>query len=216
MRRAGFPRQRRTWYRKPRIVRNSESLGRTGRYDTTMTLHSFDDRHVELRGSHHYIAPGAQVAGSVILENEVSLWFNVVIRADNEIVRIGEQTNVQDGAVLHCDPGFPLTLGRRVTVGHKAMLHGCTVGDGALIGINSVILNGARIGAGSLIGANALVPEGKEIPPGVLAVGSPAKVVRALTPEQIAEILKISESYVARSRLFKRHLKEQPSPPSAR
>lgn len=181
-----------------------------------MPIFSLDDRRVEFRGEHHYIAYDATLAGSIILENEANIWFGVVIRADNEQVRIGEATNIQDGSVLHCDPGFPLTIGRRVTVGHKAMLHGCTVGDGALVGINSVILNGAKIGAGSLIGANALVPEGKEIPPGVLAVGSPAKVVRDLTPEQIAAILKISEGYVARSRLFKQHLKEQPLPPSAR
>lgn len=174
-----------------------------------MPIFSLAERRVELRGAHHYVAPGAMVAGSVILENNVNIWFNVVIRADNDRVHIGEDTNIQDGSVLHCDPGFPLTVGRRVTVGHKVMLHGCTVGDGALIGINSVILNGAKIGAGSLVGANSLVPEGKEIPPGVLAVGSPAKVVRELTPEQIAGILRIADSYVARSRLFKEQLKEQ-------
>jgi len=174
-----------------------------------MPIFSLNERRVELRGSHHYVAPGAIVAGSIILENNVNIWFNVVIRADNDQVHIGEDTNIQDGSVLHCDPGFPLTIGKRVTVGHKVMLHGCTVGDGALVGINSVILNGAKIGAGSLIGANSLVSEGKEIPPGVLAVGSPAKVVRDLKPEQIAGILKIAENYVARSRLFKENLKEQ-------
>ncbi len=169
-----------------------------------------NERRVELRGTHHYVAPGAIVAGSIVLENNVNIWFNVVIRADNDLVHIGEDTNIQDGSVLHCDPGFPLTIGKRVTVGHKVMLHGCSVGDGALIGINSVILNGAKIGAGSLIGANSLVSEGKEIPPGVLAVGSPAKVVRELKPEQIAGILRIADSYVARSRLFKENLKEEP------
>ena len=174
-----------------------------------MPIFSLGERRVELRGSHHYLAPGAMVAGSVILENNVNIWFNVVIRADNDQVHIGEDTNIQDGSVLHCDPGFPLTVGKRVTIGHKVMLHGCTVGDGALVGINSVILNGARIGAGSLVGANSLVPEGKEIPPGVLAVGSPAKVVRDLTPEQIAGILRIADGYVARSRQFKEQLKEQ-------
>ena len=174
-----------------------------------MPIFSLGERRVELRGSHHYVAPGAMVAGSVILENNVNIWFNVVIRADNDQVHIGEDTNIQDGSVLHCDPGFPLTVGKRVTVGHKVMLHGCTVGDGALVGINSVILNGAKIGAGSLVGANSLVSEGKEIPPGVLAVGSPAKVVRDLTPEQIAGILRIADGYVARSRLFKEQMKEQ-------
>lgn len=181
-----------------------------------MPIFSLNERRVEFRGAHHYIAHDATLAGSIILENEVNIWFGVVIRADNDQVHVGEATNIQDGAVLHVDPGFPMTLGRRVTIGHKAMLHGCTVGDGSLIGINSVILNGAKIGAGSLIGANALVPEGKEIPPGVLAVGSPAKVVRELTPEQVEGLLKISEGYVARSRLFKQHLKEQPLPATAK
>ena len=181
-----------------------------------MPIFSLGARRVEFRGAHHYIAYDATLAGSIILENEVNIWFGVVIRADNDQVHIGDATNIQDGSVLHCDPGFPLTLGRNVTVGHKAMLHGCSVGDGTLIGINSVILNGARIGAGSLVGANSLVPEGKEIPPGVLAVGSPAKVVRELRPEQIAGLLKVAEGYVARSRLFKEQLKEQPLPASAR
>ncbi|MSQ64474.1 MAG: gamma carbonic anhydrase family protein [Betaproteobacteria bacterium] len=174
-----------------------------------MPIFSLGDRRVELRGAHHFIAYDATLAGSIILENEVNIWFGVVIRADNDLVHLGEATNIQDGSVLHVDPGYPMTLGRRVTIGHKAMLHGCTVGDGALIGINSVILNGAKIGAGSLVGANSLVPEGREIPPGVLAVGSPAKVVRDLKPEQIAGILKISEGYVARAKLFREQLKEQ-------
>ena len=174
-----------------------------------MPIFDLGERRVELRGAHHYIAYDATLAGSIILEHEVNIWFGVVIRADNDQVRIGEATNIQDGSVLHCDPGFPLTIGKRVTIGHKVMLHGCSIGDGALIGINSVILNGAKIGAGSLIGANSLVAEGKEIPPGVLAVGSPAKVVRELTPEQIAGILKIADGYVARSRLFKDKLKER-------
>ena len=174
-----------------------------------MPLFSLGNLKVELRGGHHFVAHDATLVGSIILEDAVNIWFNVVIRADNDQVHIGEATNIQDGAVLHVDPGFPMTLGRRVTIGHKAMLHGCTVGDGALIGINSVILNGAKIGAGSLIGANALVPEGKEIPPGVLAVGSPAKVVRELTPEQIAGILRISAGYVTRARIFREQLQEQ-------
>lgn len=181
-----------------------------------MPIFSLNERRVELRGTHHYIAYDATLAGSIILENDVNIWFGVVIRADNDQVHIGEATNVQDGSVLHVDPGFPMTLGRRVTVGHKAMLHGCTVGDGALIGINSVVLNGARIGAGSLVGANTLVPEGKEIPPGVLVVGTPAKVVRELKPEEKEGLLKIAQGYVARSLVFKNHLKEQPLPPSAR
>ena len=156
------------------------------------------------------------LAGSIVLENNVNIWFGVVIRADNDRVHVGQATNIQDGSVLHCDPGFPLTLGRSVSVGHKAMLHGCTVGDGALIGINSVILNGACIGAGSLVGANTLVTEGKEIPPGVLVVGSPGKVVRDLKPEEREGLLRIAQGYVERSRRFRTELREQSLPPSAR
>ena len=181
-----------------------------------MPIFSLNERRVEFRGAHHYIAYDATLAGSIILENEVNIWFGVVIRADNDQVHIGEATNIQDGSVLHVDPGYPMTLGKRVTIGHKVMLHGCTVGEGALIGINSVILNGAKIGAGSLVGANSLVPEGKEIPPGVLAVGSPVRVVRELKPEEKEGLLKIAQNYVARSLVFKNSLKEQPLPPSAR
>jgi len=181
-----------------------------------MPIYSLSERRVELRGAHHFIAHDATLAGSIVLETDVSVWFGVVIRADNDQVHIGEASNIQDGSVLHCDPGFPLTIGKRVTVGHKAMLHGCSVGDGALIGINSVILNGARIGAGSLVGANSLVPEGREIPPGVLVVGTPAKVVRELKTEERKNLLRIAQGYVERSLRFKQELREQALPPSAR
>lgn len=177
-----------------------------------MPLFSLDDRRVELRGNHHYIAPDATLVGSVILENDANVWFNVVIRADNDRIHVGAGSNVQDGSVLHVDPGYPLTLGARVSVGHKAMLHGCTVGDGTLIGISSVILNGARIGRGSLIGANSLIAEGKEIPDGVLVVGSPGKIVRDLTADERANLLRIAEGYVARARRYKALLKAQPRP----
>jgi len=181
-----------------------------------MPVFSLGERRVEFRGDHHFIAHSAVVAGSVMLENEVSVWYGVVIRADNDRIHIGAQSNIQDGAVLHVDPGYPLTLGRQVSIGHKAMLHGCSVGDGTLIGINSVVLNGARIGAGSLIGANTLIAEGKEIPPGVLVVGSPGKVLRELRPEERALLEKIAEGYVERGKLFRRELREQPLPPSTR
>jgi carbonic anhydrase/acetyltransferase-like protein (isoleucine patch superfamily) len=173
-----------------------------------MPLFSIGERRVELRGAHHYIAYDATVVGSVILEADVSVWFKVVIRAENDQVSIGEGSNIQDGSVLHVDPGFPLTLARDVTVGHKVMLHGCSVGAGSLIGINSVIMNGARIGAGSLIGANTLIPEGKQIPDGVLVLGSPGKVVRALSPEERSNLLQIARGYVERSKLYKAGLKE--------
>jgi carbonic anhydrase/acetyltransferase-like protein (isoleucine patch superfamily) len=174
-----------------------------------MPIYSIGERKVELIGDHHYIAPDATLVGDITLETDVSVWFQVVIRADNDRVRIGEGSNVQDGSVLHVDPGFPLTLGRRVTIGHKVMLHGCTIGDGALIGINAVVMNGARIGSGSLIGAHALVPEGKEIPEGVLVLGSPGKIVRALKPEEKDSLLSIARSYVERSKFYQQNLRPQ-------
>src|SRR5574341_1504480 len=165
-----------------------------------MPLYSIGDKRVELHGAHHFVAPDATLVGAITLEADVNVWFQVVIRAENDVVRIGEATNVQDGSVLHVDPGFPLTLGRRVTVGHKVMLHGCTVGDGSLIGINSVVMNGARIGKSSLVGANTLIPEGKEIPDGVLVLGSPGKIVRELRPEERERLLAIAVGYVEPSR----------------
>jgi len=181
-----------------------------------MPLYSFETRQVELRGAHHYIAPDATVLGSVILEENANIWFKVVIRADNDQIHVGAGTNVQDGSVLHVDPGFPLTLGARVSIGHKVMLHGCTIGDGTLVGINSVVLNGARIGRGSLIGANSLIAEGKEIPDGVLVLGSPGRIVRELTAEERANLLRIADGYVARSIRFKTALRIQTLPESAR
>ncbi|MGE5129600.1 MAG: gamma carbonic anhydrase family protein [Sphingomonadaceae bacterium] len=181
-----------------------------------MPIFSLGERRVELRGEHHFIAHDATLVGSVSLDNDVSIWFQVVIRADNDLVRIGEGANVQDGAVLHVDPGYPLTVGRMVTVGHKAMLHGCTIGEGSLIGINSVVMNGARIGKGSLLGANTLIPEGKEIPDGVLVVGSPGKVVRDLRQDERDFLLRAARIYIDRGRLYKRQLREEPLPPSAR
>ena len=172
-----------------------------------MPLFSIGERRTELRGAHHFIAYDATIVGSVILEENVNVWFKVVIRADNDQVTIGEGTNVQDGSVLHVDPGYPMSLARRVTIGHKVMLHGCTIGDGTLIGINSVVLNGAKIGKGVLVGANTLITEGKEIPDGVLVVGSPGKVVRELKPDERAGLLKIASGYVERSRLYQRELK---------
>jgi len=125
-----------------------------------MPLFALGDRRVELIGEHHFVAHDATLVGAITLYDAANIWFKVVIRAENDVVRIGAGTNVQDGSVLHVDPGYPLTLGERVSIGHKVMLHGCTVGDGSLIGINSVVLNGARIGHGTLIGANTLIAEG--------------------------------------------------------
>jgi ADP-glucose pyrophosphorylase len=153
----------------------------------------------------YWIAPGAIVIGSVTLENNASIWFNAVVRGDNEQIIIGENSQVQDGAVLHADPGYPCTLGANVSIGHLAMVHGCTVGDGTLVGIKSVILNGAVIGKNCLIGANALVAEGKVIPDGSLVIGSPGKVARKLTDEEIARINGTAGNYVKR---FKRYQAE--------
>jgi carbonic anhydrase/acetyltransferase-like protein (isoleucine patch superfamily) len=174
-----------------------------------MTVFSLGERKVRFHGDERFIAHNATVVGSVVIHNQVSVWFNVVIRGDNDLITIGERSNIQDAAVLHADPGHPLTLGKNVSVGHKAMLHGCTVGDGTLVGINSVILNDARIGSGSLIGANTLIAEGKTIPDGVLVVGSPGKVVRDLTQEEKAFLLKIADGYVSRLKLFREQLKPQ-------
>jgi carbonic anhydrase/acetyltransferase-like protein (isoleucine patch superfamily) len=181
-----------------------------------MPIFAIGERKAQLIGAHHYIAYDATLVGDIILEADVNIWFKVVIRAEHDQVRIGEGSNVQDGSVLHVDPGYPMTLGRNVTVGHKVMLHGCTIGDGALIGINSVVMNGARIGKGSLIGANTLIGEGKEIPEGVLVLGSPGKVVRELRPEERDYLLKAAPGYVERSKMYKAELKELALPPSAR
>ena len=159
-------------------------------------LYTLSGRTPELNGQQHFIAPNASVIGSVILENNVSIWFNVVIRGDNEPIRIGENSNVQDGVVMHTDPGAPLTLGKNVTVGHMAMLHGCTIGDGSLIGIHSTILNHAVIGRNCLIGANTLITEGKVIPDNSLVVGSPGKVLRSLREEEIAALHANAARYV--------------------
>ncbi|MFK3722870.1 gamma carbonic anhydrase family protein [Pseudomonas monteilii] len=149
-----------------------------------------------------WTAPGAILIGKVRLQAQASVWFGAVLRGDNELIDIGEDSNVQDGAVLHTDPGSPLTLGRGVTIGHKAMLHGCHVGDYSLIGINAVILNGARIGKHCIIGANALIPEGREIPDGSLVVGSPGKVVRTLSDAQMRLLEASAAHYVANAQRY--------------
>jgi len=154
-----------------------------------------------------YVAESAVVVGKVRLEEHASVWFNVSIRGDNELITIGENSNVQEGAVLHTDVGYPMHIGKNVTVGHQAMLHGCTIGEGALIGIQAIVLNGARIGKNSLVGAGALVTEGKEFPENSLIIGSPAKAVRALTEEDIARMRAGTDSYVERAQLFKTSLK---------
>lgn len=164
--------------------------------------YDLEDRRPELRGSEHFIAPSADVIGSVIMEDRSSVWFNAVLRGDNEPIHLGEDSNVQDCTVMHTDPGCPLTLGRGVTVGHLAMLHGCTVGDYSLVGIKAVILNRARIGKHCLIGANTLITEGKEIPERSLVMGSPGKVVRILTEDEVEKLRESSEIYVKKLRRY--------------
>ena len=154
-----------------------------------------------------WIADSAMVLGSVVLENEASVWFNAVLRGDNDVITVGEGSNIQDGSVLHTDPGMPLTIGRGVTVGHKVMLHGCTIGDNSLIGINAVVLNGAKIGKNCLIGANALIPEGKEIPDGSLVMGSPGKIVRELNDAAINGLAMSAAGYVRNFKRFRKDLK---------
>ncbi|MBF0674843.1 gamma carbonic anhydrase family protein [Pseudomonas sp.] len=156
-----------------------------------------------------WIAPNATLVGKVRLERGASVWFNCVLRGDNELIQIGENSNVQDGSVMHTDMGYPLTLGTGVTIGHKAMLHGCTVGDYSLIGINAVILNGAKIGKYCLIGANTLIPEGKVIPDGSLVMGSPGKVVRELTDQQKKMLEASAAHYVHNAQRYARELFEQ-------
>ena len=170
-------------------------------------LFSLGEHKVDIASEDYFVAANATVIGKVRLEKNSSVWFNAVIRGDIELITVGENSNIQDGAVLHTDSGYPLSIGKNVTVGHQAMLHGCWIGDNSLIGINAVILNGAKIGKNCLIGANSLVTEGKEIPEGSLAMGTPAKVIKALTPEQQAELIKSAESYVERSKRFKQELK---------
>ncbi len=149
-----------------------------------------------------WVADSAQVIGNVELADDASVWFGAILRGDTELLTIGRGSNVQDGSVLHADIGFPLTVGENVTVGHQVMLHGCTVGDGSLIGIQAVVLNGARIGKHCLVGAGALVTEGKAFPDGSIIIGSPARVVKQLTPEQIAGLQRSAEHYVMNARRF--------------
>jgi carbonic anhydrase/acetyltransferase-like protein (isoleucine patch superfamily) len=153
-----------------------------------------------------YVTREATLVGEVILGEQASVWFGAVLRGDNEPLRIGAGTNIQEGAVLHADPGYPLTLGDNVTVGHQAMLHGCTVGDGALIGIQAVVLNGAVIGAGSLVGAGAVVTERKVFPERSMILGAPAKLVRQLSDEEVAGIRRIADNYASRAARYRQEL----------
>ena len=154
-----------------------------------------------------WIADSAEVMGNVTLGPDASVWFGCVLRGDTESMSIGEGSNIQDLSVLHADIGKPLTVGRHVTVGHKVMLHGCTIGDESLIGIGAIVLNGAKIGKNCLVGAGALVTEGKEFPDGSMILGSPAKVVRQLTPEQIEGLRQSAQHYKTNAQRFAKTLR---------
>ncbi|MFD1709359.1 gamma carbonic anhydrase family protein [Ottowia sp. GY511] len=155
-----------------------------------------------------WIAESAEVMGAVTLGPDASVWFGCVLRGDTETMTIGEGSNIQDLSVLHADVGQPLTVGRHVTVGHKVMLHGCTIGDESLIGIGAVVLNGAKIGKNCLVGAGSLVTEGKEFPDGSMIVGSPARAIRQLTPEQIEGLRQSAQHYIDNARMFRATLKK--------
>lgn len=172
-----------------------------------MAIYQLDDWRPEVDGS-AWVAASASVIGRVTLEADTSVWFNAVLRGDSSTLHIGRGSNIQDGSVLHADHGFPLVLGEDVTVGHQVMLHGCTVGDGSLIGIGAVILNGARIGRHCIVGAGALVTEGKEFPDGSLIIGSPAKAVRPLEPHQIDGLRASAAHYVDNARRYRAGLKK--------
>ena len=172
-------------------------------------IYTLDERRVEYHGEDWFIADNATVIGSVILKQNASIWFNAVVRGDNDVITIGENSNVQDGAILHTDAGIQLTLGREVTVGHMVMLHGCTIGDNSLIGIKSVILNKAVIGKNCLIGANTLISEGKIIPDGSLVMGTPGKVVRELNDAEIQRLQTSATVYVKNFKRYKQALRIQ-------
>jgi carbonic anhydrase/acetyltransferase-like protein (isoleucine patch superfamily) len=173
-----------------------------------MALYSLANRKPTL-GNGAWIAPNATVIGDVQLGDNASIWWNAVLRGDNDTITIGADSNIQDGSVLHADEGVPLTVGANVTVGHMVMLHGCTVGDESLIGIKSVILNKAVIGRHCIIGANSLIPEGKVIPDRSLVMGSPGKVVRQLSDEEVALMRHAAQGYVENARRYRTELKQE-------
>ena len=174
-----------------------------------MPIHRLGER-VPRIAADAWVAPGAQLIGEVELAAASSVWFNAVLRADNEPIVVGAGSNVQEGAVLHGDPGFGVFIGSGVTIGHQAMLHGCAIGDGTLVGIQAIVLNGARIGRECLIGAGTLIPEGREIPDRSVVLGSPGKVVRELGDADVARLRANAESYVARARLYRERLAAHP------
>lgn len=171
-----------------------------------MSIHALDGVSPQIDPD-AWVAPGAQLIGRILLAPGASVWFNAVLRGDNETITVGRNSNVQDGTVCHTDKGFPLTIGPDCTIGHMAILHGCTIGAGSLIGMGATVLNGAQIGSNILVGAGALVTEGKVFPDGVLVVGRPAKVVRDLTPAEIEGLAGSAASYRANAQRFRTGLR---------
>ena len=174
-----------------------------------MAVYNLGDIAPELPSEDEYwIAPTAAVMGNVILKKNASVWFGATLRGDNDPIVIGENSNIQDGSVLHTDAGSPLTIGRDVTVGHMVMLHGCTIGDNSLVGIGSIILNGAKVGKNCLIGANCLITEGKEIPDNSLVMGAPGKVIREVSEGQARVLTASAHHYVENWKRYRRELRE--------
>ena len=171
-------------------------------------IYALGDRAPEFEGAGHFVADSASIIGSVRLKDKSSIWFNCVLRGDNDWLVVGERSNIQDGSVLHTDPGIKLVVGDGVTVGHKVMLHGCEIGNDSLIGIGSTVLNGAKIGKNSLVGAHALITENKVFPDGSLILGAPASVVRELTDEELALIRRSADVYVDNAERFSKSLKQ--------
>lgn len=176
-----------------------------------MALYELDGKRVATPGPGRYwVAPNATVIGNVEIGEDASVWFGSIVRGDNERIMIGARVNIQEACVLHTDPGYPMTIGEGVTIGHMVMLHGCTIGRGALIGIGSIIMNGAEIGEECLIGSNTLIAEGKKIPPRSMVLGSPGKIIRTLSEEDVQRFGAIAGRYVANWQRFARGLKAQP------
>ena len=165
-------------------------------------IYQLGDRQPRLEGDGHFIAPSASVIGDVTLKQGASIWFNAVLRGDNDLIEIGVNSNIQDGAVLHTDPGIELIVGDNVTVGHQVMLHGCTIGNNSLIGIGSTLLNRSSIGNNCIVGAHSLITEGKKFPDGVLILGSPAKVIRELEAAELEFLKYAADVYVQNSQRF--------------
>ena len=169
-------------------------------------IYKLGDSFLETEGENFYVAETATVLGKVKLCKDASVWFGAVLRGDTELITVGERSNVQDCAVLHTDHGFPLNIGKDVTIGHHVMLHGCSIGDGSLVGINAVVLNGAKIGSGCLIGANALITEGMEVPDGSVAMGSPGKIKTTLDENKRQGLILSAQHYVENYKRFKKEL----------